>query len=113
MPLFLLTELEATLRLAGYAYSTDFCKKTTIAGRDYLIENDQFNLRFFPASLARGALPMLMPAKKARGAIVKRAHRHFRQACAPLRLTYSGDGLKEKLATPEGDVFSWVRMEAF
>ncbi len=65
LPLLLLLGVEAALRLGGYGYSTDFFKKTTIAGRDYFVENDQFGLRFFPAALARVASPELMTAKKA------------------------------------------------
>jgi tetratricopeptide (TPR) repeat protein len=65
LPLFLLAGFELALRAVGYGYSTDFFKKTTIAGQDYFVENDQFGLSFFPASLARVASPVLMPAKKA------------------------------------------------
>jgi len=69
LPLFLLVGVELALRVGGYGYSTDFFKKTTIAGQDYFVENDQFGLRFFPASLARVASPMIMPANKAPGTI--------------------------------------------
>lgn len=69
LPLFLLAGVELALRVGGYGYSTDFFKKATIAGQDYLVENDQFGLRFFPASLARVASPVIMPAKKAPGTI--------------------------------------------
>jgi tetratricopeptide (TPR) repeat protein len=65
LPLLLLAGFELALRVGGYGYSTDFFKKTTIAGQDYFVENDQFGLRFFPASLARVASPVIMPAKKA------------------------------------------------
>jgi hypothetical protein len=65
LPLFLLAGVELALRVGGYGYSTDFFKKTTIAGQDCFVENDQFGLRFFPASLARVASPVIMPAKKA------------------------------------------------
>ena len=65
LPLLLLAGFELALRVGGYGYSTDFFKKTTIAGQDYFVENDQFSLRFFPASMARVASPVLMPAKKA------------------------------------------------
>jgi tetratricopeptide (TPR) repeat protein len=69
LPLLLLVGVELALRVGGYGYSTDFFKKTTIAGQDYFVENDQFGLRFFPASLARVASPVIMPAKKAPGTI--------------------------------------------
>ena len=69
LPLLLLVGTELALRVGGYGYSTDFFKKTTIAGQEYFVENDQFGLRFFPASLARVASPVIMPAKKAPGTI--------------------------------------------
>ena len=69
LPLFLLAGMEVTLRLGGYGYSTDFFKKTTVAGQDYFAQNDQFSLQFFPAAMAREASPLLMPAKKAAGTI--------------------------------------------
>jgi len=65
LPLLLLGALELALRLGGYGYSTDFFKETTLAGKEYFIENEQFGLRFFPPALARIASPILMPAKKA------------------------------------------------
>ena len=65
LPLLLLAGAELALRLGGYGYATSFFKKTTMAGQEYFIENDQFSLRFFPAALARVALPVLVPAKKA------------------------------------------------
>ena len=65
VPLLLLAGAELTLRISGYGYPTDFFRKMTIAGRNYLVENDQFGLRFFPASLARVAAPVIMPARKA------------------------------------------------
>ncbi len=50
--------LEGVLRAAGYGYDTAFFKKARINGRDFLINNDSFVLRFFPPQLARlpGAL---------------------------------------------------------
>ena len=65
LPLCLVAGFELALRVSGYGYATDFFKKTTIAGQDYFVENDQFGLSFFPASLARVASPVLMTAKKA------------------------------------------------
>jgi tetratricopeptide (TPR) repeat protein len=69
LPLPLLAGVELLLRVGGYGYSTDFFKKATIGGQDYFVENDQFGLRFFPASLARVASPVLMAVKKAPGTI--------------------------------------------
>lgn len=59
-PLLAFGLLEGALRVAGYGYDTAFFKKTRIQGRDFLINNDKFVLRFFPPQLARlpGALRM-------------------------------------------------------
>jgi tetratricopeptide (TPR) repeat protein len=65
LPLLLLAAVELALRLGGYGYATEFFKKTTVAGQEYFVENDQFGLRFFPAALARVAPAVLLPAKKA------------------------------------------------
>lgn len=45
--------LEGVLRVAGCGYDTAFFKKARINGRDFLINNDSFVLRFFPPQLAR------------------------------------------------------------
>jgi tetratricopeptide (TPR) repeat protein len=52
--------LEGVLRATGCGYDTAFFKKARINHQDYLINNDNFVLRFFPPQLARlpGALRM-------------------------------------------------------
>ena len=67
IPLLLLGGLELGLRLAGYGYPTSFFKRARIGGKDYLVDNDKFGLRFFPPGLARSPTPVLMTAKKAPG----------------------------------------------
>jgi len=59
-PLLAFGLLEGALRVAGYGYDTAFFKKARIDGRDFLINNDSFVLRFFPPQLTRlpGALRM-------------------------------------------------------
>lgn len=64
LPLLLLGGLEAALRLAGYGYPTGFFKKIRVGGKDYLINNEDFSLRFFPPLLARWPDPFIFPAVK-------------------------------------------------
>ncbi len=64
VPLLLLGGLEMALRLAGYGYPTGFFKEIRVNGRDYLIQNRDFSLRFFPPSLARWPEPFIFPAVK-------------------------------------------------
>jgi hypothetical protein len=64
LPLIFLGASEALLRVAGYGYSPGFFKKSRVDGRDYLIPNDTFSLRFFPESLARWPEPFIFPAVK-------------------------------------------------
>lgn len=56
--------LEGVLRVAGYGYDTAFFKKARINGRDFLINNDSFVLRFFPPQLARLPRVLRMEAEK-------------------------------------------------
>ncbi len=56
--------LEALLRLANYGYRTSFFEKTQIDQRTYLVNNENFSLRFFPPQLMRWAGPILMDADK-------------------------------------------------
>jgi tetratricopeptide (TPR) repeat protein len=67
LPLLLLGGLEMVLRLAGYGYSTGFFEKVRVGGKDYLIPNENFSLRFFPPQLARRPSPFMMAAKKPAG----------------------------------------------
>jgi tetratricopeptide (TPR) repeat protein len=52
------------LRWGGYGHSTRFFKPLTINGKQMLVENERFGLRFFPPELARSPAPVAMPAKK-------------------------------------------------
>ena len=64
MPLLLLGSLEIALRIGGYGYSTAFFKKLKIGNEDYLVQNDDFGLRFFPKEIARNPGVLRMKAKK-------------------------------------------------
>ena len=64
LPLLLLGGVEAGLRLAGYGYPTGFFEKIRVGGKDYLVNNDSFSLRFFPPQLARWPGPVMMEARK-------------------------------------------------
>jgi tetratricopeptide (TPR) repeat protein len=63
-PLLALGILEAALRLAGYGYDTQFFQHTRIEDKDYLVNNDDFVLRFFPPEKARLPRPIMMEAVK-------------------------------------------------
>jgi tetratricopeptide (TPR) repeat protein len=66
IPLLALALLEAALRLAGYGYSTSLLEKVRLEGRDYLLNNENFSLRFFPPELSRRPGPtMIEPVKPA------------------------------------------------
>ncbi len=67
VPLLVLGLLEAALRLGGYGYRTSFFRPLRIGQEDYLVENDQFGLRFFPPALARIPGAVVMKASKAPG----------------------------------------------
>ncbi len=67
LPLLLLGTLELVLRISGYGYPTSFFLKTRINGKEMLVENARFGLRFFPAALARSPSPTTMTAVKAPG----------------------------------------------
>ena len=64
LPLLLLGGLEAGLRLAGYGYPTGFFKKYYRDRNEYVMNNENFTLRFFPPQLARWPDPFLIPAIK-------------------------------------------------
>jgi len=63
-PLLAFGLLEGVLRVAGYGYDSAFFKKTRINGRDFLINNDSFVLRFFPPQLTRQPGALRMEAQK-------------------------------------------------
>ena len=64
MPLLLLGGLEIILRLSGYGYPTGFFEKVCIGQKDFLVNNENFSMRFFPPQLARWPGPVMMEAKK-------------------------------------------------
>jgi tetratricopeptide (TPR) repeat protein len=63
-PLLAFGFLEGALRVCGFGYDTAFFKRARINGRDFLINNDSFVLRFFPPQLARRPEPLRMEARK-------------------------------------------------
>jgi len=63
-PLLAFGLVEGILRVAGYGYDTAFFKKTRINGRDFLVNNDSFVLRFFPPQLTRLPEALRMDAQK-------------------------------------------------
>jgi tetratricopeptide (TPR) repeat protein len=64
LPLLLLGGIEAGLRLAGYGYPTGFFKTVRVGQQEYLVNNENFSLRFFPPQLARWPDPFRFPATK-------------------------------------------------
>ena len=64
LPVLLLGLLEIALRIAGYGYATPFFKPLRIEGEEFLVQNDQFSLRFFPPEIARNPGPIRMKARK-------------------------------------------------
>jgi tetratricopeptide (TPR) repeat protein len=64
VPVFGLAALEGALRLAGFGFPTSFFVKTRIGGKEYLVNNDSFVLRFFPPEKARRPRPAMMEASK-------------------------------------------------
>lgn len=57
------------LRLAGYGYQTSFFNRASVQGRDCLVANDKFGLRFFAPELARTPTPVVIDAVKKPGTI--------------------------------------------
>jgi tetratricopeptide (TPR) repeat protein len=64
LPVLVLGGLEAGLRLAGYGHRTGFFQKITVGDRNYLVNNDDFSLRFFPPQLARWPGPAMFEAER-------------------------------------------------
>jgi tetratricopeptide (TPR) repeat protein len=67
LPLLVFGLVEGCLRLAGYGYDTSFFKKVRIGDGDFLVNNDNFVLRFFPPQLARLPAALRMEAEKPPG----------------------------------------------
>lgn len=68
MPALMLAALEAVLRLAGCGYPTSLFEKARLAGKECLLNNEKFSLRFFPPELARWPNPLMMEPVKPAGA---------------------------------------------
>lgn len=68
LPFVLLLLLEIILRISGYGYSAGFFRKTSTPEGKFLVENDRFARRYFPAALARTPQPLKIPLPKAPGA---------------------------------------------
>ena len=64
LPLFALLLLELVLRLTGYGYATGFFSEVRENGKTYLINNENFSLRFFPPELARWSTSFKFEAQK-------------------------------------------------
>jgi tetratricopeptide (TPR) repeat protein len=64
IPLVFLGGLEAALRLAGCGYPTGFLEKIRVGEKEFLVNNENFSLRFFPPQLARWPGPVMMEATK-------------------------------------------------
>ena len=69
LPLLLLAGLEIGLRLGGYGFDPHFFKPLTIAGEDFLVENDDFSYSFFPRDNARNPGELRMRAVKPPGTV--------------------------------------------
>jgi tetratricopeptide (TPR) repeat protein len=67
LPLLLLGVLEGGLRVAGFGYSTRLFQELRIGHQDYLVNNDQFGLRFFPPEMTRSPAAFKLEAKKPEG----------------------------------------------
>jgi tetratricopeptide (TPR) repeat protein len=67
IPLLALATLEAALRVAGYGYSTRLFEKANVNGKEYLLNNENFSLRFFPPELSRWPSPLMIEPVKPAG----------------------------------------------
>jgi tetratricopeptide (TPR) repeat protein len=63
----ILVILELALRLCGYGYSTSLFKPIRVGNEDYLVQNDDFSLRFFPKETARNPGTLRMKRHKPPG----------------------------------------------
>ncbi len=64
VPILTLGVLEWALRLAGFGYDTSFFVTRRISGKEFLVNNDSFVLRFFPPEKVRQPRPIMMEADK-------------------------------------------------
>jgi tetratricopeptide (TPR) repeat protein len=67
VPLLLLLGLEAGLRLSGYGYNPAFFVPQQIGGEEFLVQNEEFSRRFFPAEVIRQPSALRMRAHKPAG----------------------------------------------
>ena len=67
IPLLLLGGLEGALRLAGYGHSYHVFKTVAIGGREYLVNDDLFGLKFFPPEMTRSPSAFHMEPQKPAG----------------------------------------------
>jgi tetratricopeptide (TPR) repeat protein len=67
VPLLLLLTLEAGLRISGYGYNPAFFLPQPIGGEEFLIQNEDFSRRFFPAEVIRQPSALRMAAHKPEG----------------------------------------------
>jgi tetratricopeptide (TPR) repeat protein len=67
VPLLMLGGMELALRLVGYGYQTSVFKRLQIGDKMYLVNNDDFSLRFFNPEAARFLGPIRMDAQKTPG----------------------------------------------
>ena len=65
----LLVLLEIGLRLGGYGYRTGFFIPLKIGSENYLVQNEDFGLRFFPKEISRKPEPVRMKFIKPAGTI--------------------------------------------
>jgi tetratricopeptide (TPR) repeat protein len=67
LPFLLFGVLEVTLRVGGYGYNPQFFKRVRIGGDEFLVQNEDFSLRFFPKETVRNPGPLRFPVRKAPG----------------------------------------------
>jgi tetratricopeptide (TPR) repeat protein len=67
IPLLLLGVVELGLRIAGIGFDPGFFIRQQIAGKETLVANKDFGLRFFPRNLVRVPDQIRMPAEKSAG----------------------------------------------
>jgi tetratricopeptide (TPR) repeat protein len=64
VPVLFLLALEGSLRVCGYGYPTGFFSHFRVSGKEYLVNNPSFSLRFFPPQLTRWPARIMMEANK-------------------------------------------------
>jgi tetratricopeptide (TPR) repeat protein len=67
VPCLFLAAIEIGLRWASYGYPTAFFQKAVIGGKEVLIENRRFGLRFFEPGAERTPDPIVLSPEKAPG----------------------------------------------